>query len=157
MSPASRLSPGSLIATLLLNPQITKINGPLLLQRPAKFCDRRMDIPLRRDVPAVFGKVTVETDRKIWYSIVNVKAKRKTVIDRICNLNERKGRLRMKVVVVGGTGNISASVVRVLLERGHEVTCFNLGKSGILPRGARLVQGDRRGGRAFEQNAGGMF
>ncbi len=33
----------------------------------------------------------------------------------------------MKVCVVGGTGNISTSIVRILVEKGHEVVCFNRG------------------------------
>ncbi|MBN1261760.1 MAG: NAD-dependent epimerase/dehydratase family protein [Anaerolineae bacterium] len=56
----------------------------------------------------------------------------------------------MKICVVGGTGNISASFVKLLLEQGHEVTCFNRGKSGEVPKGARLMVGDRRDRAAFE-------
>jgi len=50
----------------------------------------------------------------------------------------------MRVVVIGGTGNISTSIVRVLLERGHEVTCFNRGLTAPLPEGVRHIQGDRK-------------
>ncbi len=50
----------------------------------------------------------------------------------------------MRVVVIGGTGNISTSIVRVLLERGHEVTCFNRGITPGLPEGVRHIQGDRK-------------
>ena len=57
----------------------------------------------------------------------------------------------MRVVVIGGTGNISTSIVRVLLERGHDVTCFNRGKSGALPLGVRHIQGDRLDREAFEK------
>ena len=56
----------------------------------------------------------------------------------------------MRVCVVGGTGNISASIVRLLLELGHEVTCFNRGYSGGLPEGAKLIAGDRLNREAFE-------
>ena len=35
----------------------------------------------------------------------------------------------MKVCVVGGTGNISLSIVNLLLELGHDVTFFNRGQS----------------------------
>lgn len=49
----------------------------------------------------------------------------------------------MRVGIVGGSGNISTSVVRLLLERGHDVTCFTRGQSGGLPEGARPVVGDR--------------
>ena len=49
----------------------------------------------------------------------------------------------MKVGIVGGSGNISTSVVRLLLERGHDVTCITRGSSGALPEGARHLAGDR--------------
>ncbi len=49
----------------------------------------------------------------------------------------------MKVGIVGGTGNISTSVVRLLLERGHDVTCVTRGSSGALPEGVRHLSGDR--------------
>ena len=40
----------------------------------------------------------------------------------------------MRVVVVGGTGNISTGVVKALLGRGHEVTVFTRGKHrNLLP------------------------
>jgi len=42
-----------------------------------------------------------------------------------------------------GTGNISTSIVRLLLEKGHEVVCFNRGKSGDIPPGARHMVGER--------------
>ena len=57
----------------------------------------------------------------------------------------------MRVVVIGGTGNISKSIVRVLLERGHDVTCFNRGITGKLPEGVRHIQGDRLDREAFEK------
>jgi len=56
----------------------------------------------------------------------------------------------MRVCVVGGTGNISESIVRLLLEMGHEVTCFNRGRSGDVAEGARLIVGDRADREAFE-------
>lgn len=49
----------------------------------------------------------------------------------------------MRVGIVGGTGNISTSVVRLLLERGHDVTCITRGASGRIPEGARHLAGDR--------------
>lgn len=49
----------------------------------------------------------------------------------------------MKIGVVGGTGNISTTVVRLLVERGHDVTCITRGKSGAVPDGARALTGDR--------------
>jgi len=58
----------------------------------------------------------------------------------------------VKVCVVGGTGNISTSIVRQLLSDGHEVVCCNRGVQGGLPEGARLVKIDRREDRAaFER------
>ena len=57
----------------------------------------------------------------------------------------------MKVCVVGGTGNISTSIVRLLLERGHDVTCFNRGISGGLPDDAHLIRGDRTDAETFER------
>ena len=49
----------------------------------------------------------------------------------------------MKVGIVGGTGNISTSVVRAPQERGHDVTCITRGASGPLPDGIRHLSGDR--------------
>ncbi len=57
----------------------------------------------------------------------------------------------MKVCIIGGSGNISTSIVHVLLEKGHEVTCYNRGKSGTLPAGVRLLAGDRSQRAEFEQ------
>lgn len=56
----------------------------------------------------------------------------------------------MKVCLVGGTGNISTSIVRLLLEQGHEVVCFNRGQSGSPPEGARVLHGDRAEEERFE-------
>lgn len=56
----------------------------------------------------------------------------------------------MKVGIVGGTGNISQSIVRLLLAQGHEVICFNRGETANLPDGAHLIQGDRRNREDFE-------
>lgn len=56
----------------------------------------------------------------------------------------------MKVCVVGGTGNISTSIVRLLIEVGHEVTLFNRGKSKGAPPGVKVIQGDRNERAAFE-------
>ncbi len=36
----------------------------------------------------------------------------------------------MRVCIVGGTGNIDTSIVRLLLVMGHDVTCFNRGGRG---------------------------
>ena len=57
----------------------------------------------------------------------------------------------MRVCVTGGTGHISTSIVRVLLEQGHEVTCFNRGRHGEVAPAVRLLRGDRRERAAFER------
>lgn len=56
----------------------------------------------------------------------------------------------MRVCVVGGTGNISTSIVRLLAEVGHEVTVFNRGQTPGLPPGVRELRGDRKERPAFE-------
>jgi nucleoside-diphosphate-sugar epimerase len=61
----------------------------------------------------------------------------------------------MRICVIGGTGNISTSIVRLLLEQGHEVTCFNRGQSGKVPEGADLIHGDRSDHAAFEHTLQG--
>ena len=58
----------------------------------------------------------------------------------------------MRIAIVGGTGNISASIVGLLLRHGHEVTCFNRGTSGALPHGVRHIRGDRNDRDAFERS-----
>jgi hypothetical protein len=57
----------------------------------------------------------------------------------------------MHVGVIGGTGHISTSIVRVLLAQGHAVTWVNRGLRGEVAPGARLVRGDRRVRAAFER------
>ncbi len=57
----------------------------------------------------------------------------------------------MRICLVGGTGNISRSLTVLLLEMGHEVTCFNRGTSGAPPEGARLLTGDRKDRDVFER------
>lgn len=57
----------------------------------------------------------------------------------------------MRICVIGGTGNISTSIVMLLLKQGHDITCFNRGQSGGVPAGASLIQGDRRDRAAFER------
>ena len=56
----------------------------------------------------------------------------------------------MKVCVVGGTGNISTSIVRLLIECGHEVTLFNRGKRRTDLSGIKVIEGDRQDRAAFE-------
>ena len=57
----------------------------------------------------------------------------------------------MKVLIVGGTGNISTSIVSLLVQKGYEVTCFNRGQSGDVPEGVRVIHGDRKDRGAFEK------
>jgi nucleoside-diphosphate-sugar epimerase len=63
----------------------------------------------------------------------------------------------MRVLVIGGSGNISREIVRALMERGHEVTVFNRGKHrDPQPEGARVVHGDRKDRAAFEAAMQGL-
>jgi nucleoside-diphosphate-sugar epimerase len=57
----------------------------------------------------------------------------------------------LKIGIVGGTGNISESIVQLALEMGHEVVCVNRGQSRAVAEGARLVQVDRQDRPRFEQ------
>jgi len=57
----------------------------------------------------------------------------------------------MRICVVGGTGNISTSIVRRLVEVGHDVTVFNRGQCGRAPEGVREICGDRQDCAAFER------
>lgn len=58
-----------------------------------------------------------------------------------------------RVVIVGGTGNISTSITRLLVEKGYDVTCFNRGKNKveIIPDCVHILQGDRKDRAAFEK------
>ena len=57
----------------------------------------------------------------------------------------------MKICVVGGTGNISSSIVNLLLNQNHEVVCFNRGTRDVLPNKVRLIKGDRFDTKNFEK------
>ena len=57
----------------------------------------------------------------------------------------------MRVCVVGGTGNISTSIVRLLLEEGHDVTLFNRGRRSKDQKYVRLIVGDRNDRESFEK------
>ena len=57
----------------------------------------------------------------------------------------------MKICVVGGTGNISTSIVNQLLKQEHDVFCFNRGISGTVPDGAKYIIGDRNDQEVFEK------
>lgn len=56
----------------------------------------------------------------------------------------------MRIVLIGGTGNISTPIVKLLLQQGHDVTCYNRGKTHTPPEGARLLVGDRHDRPAYE-------
>jgi len=56
----------------------------------------------------------------------------------------------MNVVVIGGTGNISTAIVRLLVEVGHAVTVFNRGQTPGLPPGVKTMVGNRQERPAFE-------
>jgi nucleoside-diphosphate-sugar epimerase len=57
----------------------------------------------------------------------------------------------MKIGIVGGTGNISQSIVRLLLKQGHEVVAFNRGQTSKMPDDVRVIQGDRNNREDFER------
>jgi nucleoside-diphosphate-sugar epimerase len=56
----------------------------------------------------------------------------------------------MKICVVGGTGNISAPFVRLLVQKGHAVTCYNRGVKAPAIAGTKTILGDRKDRAAFE-------
>ena len=56
----------------------------------------------------------------------------------------------MRVLVIGGTGNISSGVVATLLERNHEVAFFNRGQRPDSPTDVQVIHGDRRAREDFE-------
>jgi nucleoside-diphosphate-sugar epimerase len=58
----------------------------------------------------------------------------------------------MKVLLIGGTGLISTSITRFLLERGEDVTHYNRGQFDLypVPPGVKSMRGDRRNYTAFE-------
>src|SRR5258706_1227198 len=49
----------------------------------------------------------------------------------------------MKIVFIGGTGNISAECAALLQERGHEIFVVSRGRSAV-PREYRTIQADRK-------------
>jgi len=56
----------------------------------------------------------------------------------------------MRVLVIGGTGNISSGVVAALLERNHQVVLFNRGQRPDPPPDVQVIHGDRRAREDFE-------
>jgi len=62
----------------------------------------------------------------------------------------------MNILFIGGTGLISTSIARQLLQDGHQVTLFNRGQSeNRLPEGAEIITGDRKDYAQFEQTFAG--
>ena len=55
----------------------------------------------------------------------------------------------MKICIVGGTGNISTSITKLLLQQGHEVVITNRGNQAA-PEGAKVLRGDRKQREEFE-------
>lgn len=57
----------------------------------------------------------------------------------------------MKALIIGGTGNISTAITRILVERGDDVTLYNRGKTGAQISGNyKNITGDRTKYDAFE-------
>jgi nucleoside-diphosphate-sugar epimerase len=63
----------------------------------------------------------------------------------------------MKVLYIGGTGEISYACVMSSLQKGHEVTVFNRGQRASLPTGVRHVQGDLHDKMAYQALSGERF
>ncbi len=57
----------------------------------------------------------------------------------------------MRVLVIGGTGNISSGVVGALLERNHQVVVFNRGQRCDSPPNVQVIHGDRQDREDFER------
>ena len=61
----------------------------------------------------------------------------------------------MKVLVIGGTGNISRGIVAALQNRNHEVVLFNRGQHrDPPPSDVRIIHGDRQQRDDFEAKVG---
>ena len=61
----------------------------------------------------------------------------------------------MKVLVIGGTGNISRGIVAALLERNYNVVLFNRGQHvDPPPQDVRIIHGDRQNREDFEKKVG---
>jgi nucleoside-diphosphate-sugar epimerase len=63
----------------------------------------------------------------------------------------------MKVLYIGGTGEISHACVMASLQLGQEITVFNRGLRAALPPDVEQIQGDLRDQSAYEALAGREF
>src|SRR5581483_7173777 len=61
----------------------------------------------------------------------------------------------MKILFIGGTGNISAECARLLHERGHQITVLTRGRS-VVPKGYQAVVADRRDRASMTQALQGL-
>ena len=60
--------------------------------------------------------------------------------------------MNQKILIIGGTGLISNSISRELLENGADLTLYNRGKSETrFPAGAKTILGDRKDFPRFEE------
>ena len=63
----------------------------------------------------------------------------------------------MKILIIGGTGNISSSITNQILHAGHDLTIFTLpesdstSKNSPIPEDAKSLLGDRRDYEKFDQ------
>lgn len=67
----------------------------------------------------------------------------------------RKGRGQMRVLFIGGTGNISAASSRLALQRGYELHLLNRGTRKVDLPGARWIQADINDPEAARKILGG--
>jgi nucleoside-diphosphate-sugar epimerase len=65
----------------------------------------------------------------------------------------------VKILFIGGTGNISSTVSRLVVERGHELHLINRGKSRRhpLPAGVRIIEHDVHAGAPPEALRGARY
>ena len=61
----------------------------------------------------------------------------------------------MRILFIGGTGNISAECAALLHQRGHEVIVLSRGRSAV-PRGYRAILADRKDGAAMRDALKGV-
>ena len=64
----------------------------------------------------------------------------------------------MRILILGGTGNISTAITRVLQTQGHDLTLFNndATRPDWLRLEVKVLSGDRKNYAAFEQQFAGL-